>query len=94
MISSLCNYVVCQTFPSELAKKSQPGCASLMAGMLPAKGRCLTPKPGRLRGECLIHLLAHMNTNQQAYRKLCEAENPIPILNQAWWLDATVGADS
>ena len=34
-----------------------------------------------------------MDTNQQKYRELCETECSIPFSSQAWWLDATVGAD-
>lgn len=32
-------------------------------------------------------------TNQEKYRLLCESESSIPLFNQAWWLDAVVGAN-
>jgi hypothetical protein len=34
-----------------------------------------------------------MDINQRKYRALCESERSIPLSSQAWWLDATVGAD-
>lgn len=35
-----------------------------------------------------------MDTNQEAYRKLCEVERSILLPSQAWWLDATVGPEA
>lgn len=35
-----------------------------------------------------------MQQNKSLYREACIAEKTIPIFSQAWWLDATAGADN